>query len=145
MGSRVQKIAFLIFALMFVAIMAVLNTSVLTLGTSANDQLTTVVASDDSTLSIYDDTTVYGSTVINCAKNPNGVTSTPVNVQVITGDGNDTTYGTLDDADSDSYTVSNASDAGYINRTAKFHADIDTNENGVVDLIIFTQEGATAD
>ena len=48
MGSRVQKIAFLIFALMFVAIMAVLNTSILTLGTSSNEQLTSVVASDDS-------------------------------------------------------------------------------------------------
>lgn len=141
MGSRVQKIAFLIFALMFVAIMAVLNTSVLTLGTSANDQLTTVVASDDSTLSIYDDTTVYGSTVINCAKNPNGVTSTPVNVKVITGDGTENTYGTLDDADSESYAVSDATDAGYINRSAKFHATIDTNENGVVNLITFTQEG----
>ena len=126
---------------MFIAIMAVLNTSILTIGTSANDQLTTVVASDDSTLSIYDDTTVYGATVINCAKAPNDVTSTPVNVKVITGDGTEVTYGTLDGADSEKYEVTDASAAGYINRGAKFHATTTPNENGIVNLITFTQEG----
>lgn len=144
MGSRVQKIAFLIFALMFVAIMAVLNTSILTLGTSANDQLTTVVASDDSTLSVYDDTTVYGTTVLNCAKAPNSVYSNPLTVTVVTAADD-----TQTDYTGDSYYGMDESpapsDPEYINRNAKFESQLHYNDNGIVDQIIFVQEGATAE
>ena len=136
MGSRVQKIAFLIFALMFVAIMAVLNTSILTLGTSANEQLTSIVASDDSALSVYDDSTVYGATVINCAKAPDGVCSTPLEITVTTGEGGSEVY------DSENpYVAPAPGDASYINRSAKFESQLVTNSNGVVTGITFTQEG----
>jgi len=137
MGSRVQKIAFLIFALMFVAIMAVLNTSILTLGTSSNEQLTNIVASDDSALNVYDDSTVYGATVINCAKAPDDVCSNPLQITVKTAANSaGTTYetGTL-------YTVTDANDTNYINRSAKFHSELVYNDNGVVSGITFTQEG----
>lgn len=134
MGSRVQKIAFLVFALMFIAIMAVLNTSILTLGTSANEQLTSIVASDDSALSVYDDSTVYGATVINCAKAPDAVCSTPLTINVTTGSGT-ATYKT-----DNVYAVSEPTDGNFINRSAKFHSTLNHNDNGVVVGITFVQE-----
>lgn len=136
MGSRVQKIAFLIFALMFVAIMAVLNTSILTLGTSGNDQLTSIVASDDSALSVYDNSTVYGATVINCAKAPDSVCSIPLEITVKTSDGKTETYSV---ATNNKYDVSDPNGDGYINRSAKFDSELVYNSNGVVKGITFTQ------
>lgn len=136
MGSRVQKIAFLIFALMFVAIMAVLNTSILTLGTSSNEQLTSVVASDDSPLSVYDDTTVYGATVIQAAKAPDNVTSTPLEIIVKTSSN---TSGATYKGDT-TYNITDASNADYINRSAKFHSTVQYNDNGVASSITFEQE-----
>ena len=121
---------------MFVAIMAVLNTSILTLGTSSNEQLTNIVASDDSALSVYDDSTVYGATVINCAKAPDDVCSNPLVITVVTAAGDTTAYQT------DSvYSISDANDAKYINRSAKFHSELNYNANGMVEGITFTQEG----
>lgn len=141
MGSRVQKIAFLIFALMFVAIMAILNTSILTLGTSANGQLTTTVSSDDSALSIYDDNSVYGSSVINCAKDPAGVGDTILNVFVFTnGNNKDTKPGAHYNKDA-KYAVSDATDGNYINRTAKFKSYLCYNSNNVCTGVCFVQEG----
>ena len=135
MGSRVQKIAFIIFALMFVAIMAVLNTSILTLGTSSNEQLTNIVASDDSALNVYDDSTVYGATVINCAKAPDDVCSNPLEITVKTAAGGNDVYKT-----GSVYGVTGANEDNYINRSAKFHSELVYNENGVVKGITFTQE-----
>lgn len=136
MGSRIQKIAGLIFALMFVAIMAVLNTSILTLGTSGNDQLTSIVASDDSALSVYDNSTVYGATVINCAKAPDGVCSIPLEITVKTADGTTSVYSAAKET---KYDVSDPNGKGYINRSAKFDSELVYNENGVVKGITFTQ------
>lgn len=137
MGSRVQKIAFLIFALMFVAIMAILNTSILTLGTSANGQLTTTVSSDDSALSIYDNNSVYGSSVINCAKDPGGVGDTILNVFVLTNDNSGKTCYT----ESTKYANPASTDANYINRTAKFQSYLCYNANGVCTGVCFIQQG----
>ena len=138
MGSRVQKIAFLIFALMFVAIMAVLNTTVLTMGTSANSQLTTTVSSDDSALSIYDQGNVYGTSVITAAKDPDKVASTEMSIYVIT----------RADTDGQAYTAEEAypsdnKDAD-INKNSKFDSYLCNNENGVTTGILFVQQGADA-
>lgn len=137
MGSRVQKIAFLIFALMFVAIMAILNTSILTLGTSANGQLTTTVSSDDSALSIYDNNSVYGSSVINCAKDPAGVGDTIQNVFVFTSGSTSGAWYKAGGA----YNVSDSADENFINRTAKFDSYLCYNNNGVCTGVCFIQEG----
>ena len=140
MGSRVQKIAFLIFALMFVAIMAVLNTTVLTMGTSANSQLTTTVSSDDSALSIYDQGNVYGTSVITAAKDPDKVASTEMSIHVITrADTAGTTYTAAPD---DQYTGSD--EAKVINKNSKFDSYLCNNENGVTTGILFVQQSADA-
>lgn len=141
MGSRVQKIAFLIFALMFVAIMAILNTTILTMGTSANSQLTTTVTSDDSSLQIYDQGSLYGSSVVTCAKDPGKVASTDMNIYVITNaDKDGTKYDTTNKYDGSG----NTSDGTNINKTAKFNSYLCNNANGVTTGILFIQQN-TAD
>lgn len=141
MGSRVQKIAFLIFALMFVAIMAILNTTILTMGTSANSQLTTTVTSDDSSLQIYDQGSLYGSSVVTCAKDPGKVASTDMNIYVITNADADGTKYTTDHK----YDGSGDAAAGTnINKTAKFNSYLCNNANGVTTGILFIQQNTAS-
>lgn len=144
MGSRVQKIAFLIFALMFVAIMAILNTSILTLGSSANSQLTATVTSDDSSLSIYDQNSVYGSSVINCAKDPTAVGSTIQTVIVFTND--DSTGFAYTDAKpyaADKHGSGYDTATGLVNNTAKFDSYLCYNDNNICTGVLFVQQGLT--
>lgn len=138
MGSRVQKIAFLIFALMFVAIMAIMNTSILTMGTSANSQLTTIVTSDDSSLGLYDQGTVYGTSVVTCAKDPSKVASTDMTIFVVTkANATGTVYSTSEGV------YPKTDDPGEaINKNAKFDSYLCNNENDVTTGILFVQEGA---
>lgn len=138
MGGRVQKIAFIIFALLFVAIMAVLNTSVLNMATSSNKTLTTTVTtSDSSSLNVYDNTSVYGSTVQDCAKKPDGIISSSLYVFVRTAGGTGyTCYATGNE-----YNNNNAGDANYINPNSMFHSNLITNSNGVTCGILFYQDG----
>ena len=138
MGGRVQKIAFIIFALLFVAIMAVLNTSVLNMATSANKTLTTTVTtSDSSSLNVYDNTSVYGSTVQDCAKKPDGIISSALYVFVRTsGSDGYACYNTGNE-----YNNNNAGDSDYINPNSMFHSNLITNSNGVTCGILFYQDG----
>ena len=150
MGSRVQKIAFLVFALMFIAIMAVLNTSVLTLGTSANNQLNTTVSSGEVSLNIYDGTTVSGANVRDAAKAPDKICSTDLKITVKTSA--NTAGTTYTSATGDSYNPAyggktapaSGTDAKgqstYINPTATFESILNYNGNGVVNGITFTQK-----
>ncbi len=136
MGSRVQKIAFLIFSLMFVAIMAVMNTSILTLGTSANNQLNTSINNKDVSLQIYDDTVVSGANVRDAAKAPDKVCSTTLTISIKTKSAS--TY--HDYTTTAPYSNATAkTDANYINPSATFASELVYNSNGVVTGIKFTQ------
>ncbi|RGC57841.1 hypothetical protein DXA94_03860 [Agathobaculum butyriciproducens] len=85
MGSRIQHIAFIVFALLFVAIIAVINTGILNMGTNANKTLsTTVQTSNSSTLELYNNTKIAGDTVANAAKNPDSLANTSMTVFVAT-------------------------------------------------------------
>ena len=132
MGSRV------VFALMFIAIMAVLNTSVLTLGTSANNQLNTTVSSGDVSLQIYDGTVVSGANVRDAAKKPDGIGSTSLYVEVHTLAGTSGTTATY--TGSSPYNVTDKNDAKFINPGATFESELHYNSNGVVDGIVFQQK-----
>lgn len=142
MGSRIQKIAFIVFALLFVAIMAVINTGILNMGTNANKQLsTTVQTSNSSTLELYNNTTLSGDTVASAAKNPNSLANTGLTIGVVTSatntvaeyDGSDNTY------------KANSNDPEYINPSAQFKSYLCQNDNGVVAGILFVQEGSGYD
>ena len=138
MGGRVQKIAFIIFALLFVAIMAVLNTSVLNMATSSNKTLTTTVTtSDSSSLNVYDNTSVYGSTVQECAKNPGGIVSSALHVFVRTSGAT----GYMEYCGNGTYTQNDAGASDYINPNSMFKSNLITNSNGVTVGIVFYQDG----
>lgn len=146
MGSRIQKIAFIIFALLFVAIMAVMNSTVLNLGTNGNKQLsTTLQTSDTASLEVYNDATVAGSTVLSAAKNPSSVSSTNLVIGVTTKAADDevkaySSNGAI--TDTEKYT---GSDSAYaINAGSQFHSYLVYNDNNVVTGILFTQDGVDA-
>lgn len=154
MGSRIQKIAFIIFALLFVAIMAVMNSTVLNLGTNGNKQLsTTLQTSDTASLEVYNDATVSGSTVLNAAKNPSSVSSTNLTIGVVTKavPGTVKAYATTTGNDENAFGVStekyvgSTSDGSAINSGASFHSYLVNNANGVVSGILFVQENAVSD
>ena len=85
MGSRIQHIAFIVFALLFVAIIAVINTGILNMGTNANKTLsTTVQTSNSSTMELYNNTKIAGDTVAAAAKNPNSLANTSMTIYVVT-------------------------------------------------------------
>lgn len=138
MGSRIQKIAGIIFALMFVAVIAVLNTGILTLGTSANKQLSTTVNSTDSALAIYDQGVVSGSSVITAAKSPDKVCSTELTIYVATaGNSSAKSYTKLAP-----YSASGVTAATTINNSANFDSYLCYNTNDVVTGILFVQDTA---
>lgn len=141
MGSRIQKIAFIVFALLFVAIMAVINTGILNMGVNANKQLsTTISTSNASTLELYNNTRIAGDTVSAAAKNPDTLASTGMSVYVITkADSSSTSK-----YSSDSPYKAQSSDSNYINPSAQFQSYLCENDNGVVSGILFIQDGISS-
>lgn len=138
MSGRIQTIAFVIFTLMFVAIMAILNNTILTMGTSANSQLSSLVTSNDAALNIYDNQVVYGSTVVNCAKDPSSISETIDTVYVLTAGGDCKEY-----KEPNLYTGATGNNA--INSSAKFNSYLCVNNNGVVTAVLFTQSNTDKD
>lgn len=145
MGSRIQHIAFIVFALLFVAIIAVINTSILNMGTNANKTLsTTVQTSNSSTMELYNNTKISGDTVAAAAKNPNSLANTSMTIYVVTkaknalptkaGEGlysNDNKY------------QAKSGDPNYINSSAQFDSYLLQNDNGVTSGVLFIQEGCS--
>ena len=138
MGSRIQHIAFIVFALLFVAIIAVINTGILNMGTNANKTLsTTVQTSNSSTLELYNNTKIAGDTVANAAKNPDSLANTAMTVFVATKASTEPKAYT----NSTKYKAQ-SSDSTYINSSAQFDSYLCENDNGVVSGILFVQEGS---
>jgi hypothetical protein len=121
--------------------MAIMNSSILTMATSANGQLTSIVSSDDASLNIYDQQKVFGSTVAKAAKAPADVADTVENVYVITMANEEGVKYTSSDA----YSSTTADSENVINTTAKFTAYQCINSNNVITGILFVQEGASSD
>lgn len=141
MGSRIQKIAFIIFALLFVAIMAVMNSTVLNLGTNGNKQLsTTLQTSDTASLEVYNDAVVSGSTVLSAAKNPSSVSSTNLKIGVLTKAASDMKVYIANASDEENKYSADDSDNA-INAGSQFHSYLCYNDNGVVTGIAFVQDG----
>lgn len=144
MGSRIQKIAFIIFALLFVAIMAVMNSTVLNLGTNGNKQLsTTLQTSDTASLEVYNDASVAGSAVLSAAKNPSSVSSTNLKIGVLTKAAGTTMKVYIANGSDDNKYSGSGNDA--INASSQFRSYLCYNANGVVTGIAFIQDGVTDD
>ena len=135
MGSRIQHIAFIVFALLFVAIIAVINTGILS---------TTVQTSNSSTMELYNNTKISGDTVAAAAKNPNSLANTSMTIYVVTkaknalptkaGEG---LYG------NDNKYQAKSGDPNYINSSAQFDSYLLQNDNGVTSGVLFIQEGCS--
>lgn len=139
MGSRIQHIAFIVFALLFVAIIAVINTGILNMGTNANKTLsTTVQTSNSSTLELYNSTTIAGDTVAAAAKNPNSLANTSMSIYVVT---KAMTALPSKPYDNNNKYQAKSGDPDYINSSAQFNSYLLQNSNGVISGILFIQEG----
>lgn len=145
MGSRIQHIAFIVFALLFVAIIAVINTGILNMGTNANKTLsTTVQTSNSSTMELYNDTRISGDTVASAAKNPNSLANTAMKIYVVTK----ATHVMPTNKETGLYDNDNKYQAksgadNYINSSAQFESHLLQNGNGVTSGVLFIQEGCT--
>lgn len=145
MGSRIQHIAFIVFALLFVAIIAVINTGILNMGTNANKTLsTTVQTSNSSTMELYNSTKISGDTVAAAAKNPNSLSNTAMKIYVVTKATHvmptDMANGLYDN--DNKYQAKSGAD-NYINSSAQFDSYLVENNNGVTSGVLFIQEGCT--
>lgn len=122
MGERIQHIAGIVFALMFIAILAMINSSVLDIGGSVNDRLVrTYGVTEMHELQAFDDTTVTGATVRSAINNADVLYDYELEVWV---DG--TQYG------------DGHADPSSIRPDAMYEASLDINANGMTTGIRFT-------
>ena len=125
MGSRIQTIASIIFALLFIAILSVMNSSVLQFGSAVDNKVgNTVSISENYELNSFDGRRVSGDTVISAINNKDTLNSRYV--LSITVDGVPVTG---------SYADSGLT----INPNDVYQAELQYNANDVVEGIIFTQ------
>ena len=125
MSERIQEIAGIIFALAFVAILAMISTGVIDMGTSVNNRLSRSYADTEAyELQAFDNVKVTGSTVISAVNNRDNLYTIPL---TITLNGNEIT------STSTSYGAVN-----YVNSGASYNASLLVNANGVVYGIAFT-------
>lgn len=145
MGSRIQKIATVMFALAFVAILAIMNSSILSLGSNSNKKLnSTLSTTDNYELSSFDETTVTGDTVISAIGNCKTLSSsTKLKITVYTNansSGEEYGYTDEDDDDFTEYSITDPRDDDFINPSAEFEASLVTNDNDIVTEIEFEQK-----
>lgn len=124
MGNRIQTIASVIFALLFIGILSMMNSTVLQFGTDVNRKVgNTVSISENYELNSFDGTRVTGDTVISAINNKDTLSSTlQLNIVV---------DGTL--------VTGSYKDSGLtINPNAVYQAELQRNVNDVVENIVFT-------
>ena len=145
MGSRIQHIAFIVFALLFVAIIAVINTGILNMGTNANKTLsTTVQTSNSSTMELYNNTKISGDTVAAAAKNPNSLANTSMTIYVVTKAKNSLPTKAGEGLyNNDNKYQAKSGDTNYINSSAQFDSYLLQNDNGVTSGVLFIQDGCS--
>ena len=165
MNQKIIDIAKIVFALIFVVLLAVMMGTISSKGNSANTKLVdTLEMSDGLDMETYNGVDMKGSTVANALRNGQSLGGgAKLFFYVETGEGNTSIYGYGSDSGSDalsgltyvdgdeafsetvypsntftSYSASN-NDADYINTTAEFHSRLIQNANGVIVGIEFTQ------
>lgn len=141
MAERIQHIAGIIFALAFVALLALLNTNAINIGQNVNRQLSrTSTASETYELQAFDGTTVTGATVISAIKNYDALTAYDMAISVVTKSGSvsvTTTYGaggTYVKYDPTSQPANTR-----ITPTKSFRAELVENINGILNGVKFTE------
>lgn len=140
MNKKIITIAEIVFALIFVVLLAVFMATINSKGNSANNQLVDVLESTDSSniKSYPNGGTVKGSTVEMALDQINSLAG-DINTFKITVKTDMNTAG-KSYSKGDSYNISNSKDENYINAKADFLCEHVTNANGIVVELIFTQQ-----
>lgn len=137
MGDRIQKIAGIIFALTFVAILALMNQQVLHFGSDVNRQVhNSSTVSVDYELEPFNGTTVSADTVISAINNRNSLTSNSLSIMVKDSSGNE--IAEYEATTNEKYDQS----TGAVDATKRYTAELVTNANAVVYQISFQETSA---
>ena len=143
MNKKIITIAGIVFALIFVVLLAVMMGTITTKANSANSKLVdTLEMTDNTSLSIYDGKTVKGESVLSAIQNVKSLGGgMKLEITVDTKSGSaPVSYGYVDGADTiTEYKVTDPNSADYINSTANFQSELTKNANDVVTGITFTQ------
>lgn len=146
MNKKIITIAGIIFALIFVVLLAVMMGTITTKANSANSKLVdTLEMTDNTSLSIYDNKIVKGESVISAIQNVRNLGGgVKLEITVKTTEGTKQSYGYVEGEDGlvelVEYEITNPNDANYINSSANFQSELDDNANGVVTGISFEQK-----
>ena len=158
MNKKIITIAEIVFALIFVVLLAVFMATINSKGNSANNQLVDVLESTDSSnvKSYPNGGTVKGSTVEMALDQINSLAGDVNDFFIsVKTPGNGVTHPDADDyktiaedttADDsiyfkgETYNVSNSKDDNYINSKADFKCTHVTNKNGIIIGLTFTQQ-----
>lgn len=126
MGSRIQTIAGIIFSLLFIAILATMNSTVLQFGSDVNRKVgNTLSVSQNYELDVFDGTKVTGDTVISAINNKDTITN-GLQLNII--------------VDGTTVTGTYAESGITINPSTVYNAQLQRNLNDVVEAITFTTE-----
>lgn len=124
MGSRIQTIAGIIFSLLFIAILATMNSTVLQFGSDVNRKVgNTLSVSQNYELDVFDGTKVTGDTVISAINNKDTITN-GLQLNII--------------VDGTTVTGAYAESGITINPSTVYNAQLQRNLNDVVEAITFT-------
>lgn len=157
MGQKIITIAAIVFALVFVLILAVMMGTITNKANTANTQLADTLNMTDATgLDRYDNVTLKGESVVDACKSGSTIGGdTRLFMVVETKDGQNKVYGygtsggggdltpsvSAQSAEKwTSYNLTNSSDPGFINRSAEFSSELVRNKNNIVVGILFTQK-----
>lgn len=142
MNKKIITIAGIVFALIFVVLLAVMMGTITTKANSANSKLVdTLEMTDNTSLSIYDGKVVKGESVISAIqniKNIGGGMKLQITVKTKSGDSKD--YGYVGNNDEiTEYDITDPKNLNYINPSANFQSELSKGPNDVVTGIAFTQ------
>lgn len=136
MGDKLVTIAKIMFALVFIIVLAEIFTQVITFGNRSNRQLQAIENNViEAELAPYDDTIVSGDVVI-ATINKLQISRNGTKMEYTVDSVN---YGYTSSSDYVTYDTSkDASDANFISPVANYHAELNRNANGVVIGVDFT-------
>ena len=139
MNKKIIITACIVFALIFVVILAVMMGTISQKGNDANTQLVdTLNSTSNANLDLYkDDSKVKGESVINAIKNVKTLGGDVKMTILVKTKANGTG---VEYSESNSYNVTNEYDDNYINPEASFLCEWKENNNGIVTGITFTQQ-----
>ena len=145
MNQKIIDIAKIVFALIFVVLLAVMMGTISSKGNAANTQLVdTLEMTSNQNLDRYaDGAEVSGEAVVYAINNVDNIGGNTKMCVTVKTKANTTgvKYGYIDNgASAKRYTITNTSDVNYINTSARFECKQDINGNGVITGLIFTQQ-----